>query len=207
MKSTGVARFAGACAAVGGAAWTAASIIHASQPRGCVGDECAAWQMREATTVTSLLIALSAVMLVASGVGLVVLTRRQGRLGRTGVIGASAAGLGITVLVLAVALQGLFFGQDFRWMPAFVVPGVTSLAAGLALLGWTVLRSRVLPAWLALWLIVGAVLLVGANEQTAAVLLALPFGVAWLATGAALLVHRSEETPRDHSADVTSAIR
>jgi hypothetical protein len=30
--------------------------------------------------------------------------------------------------------------------------------------------------------------LLGANEQTSAVLLAVPFGVAWLATGAALLL-------------------
>ena len=195
MESTGVARFAGACAVIGGCAWTAASINHASQPRGCVGDECVAAQMRNATTGTSLLVALAGVMMVASGAGLLLLIRRRSHLGLTGMLGATACGFGVVVLALATALQVLVYGSDFRWMPAFVVPGVTALAVGLALIGWTVLRSGVVPSWVGVGLLIGAVLLVGANEQTAAVLLAVPFGMAWLATGAALMLRRNEATP------------
>ena len=66
---------------------------------------------------------------------------------------------------------------------------------GLALVAWTVLRSRVVPTWAGVGLLVGAVLLLGTNEQTAAVLLAVPFGVAWLATGAALMLRRHEGAP------------
>ena len=194
MEGTGVARFAGACAVIGGSAWTAASIIHASQPRGCVGDECGAVQMRNATSGTSLLVALAGVMMIASGAGLLLLIRRRGHLGRTGVVGAAACGFGVAVLAVALALQELVYGSDFRWMPAFVVPGVTALAVGLALVGWTVVRSRVVPSWVGVSLLIGAVLLVGANEQTAAVLLAVPFGIAWLATGAALMLRRREAT-------------
>ena len=195
MESTGVARFAGPCAAVGGSAWTLASIIHASQPRGCVGDECVAMQMRNATSGTSLLVALAGVMMVASGAGLLVLIRRHGSLGWTGVVGATACGFGVAVLGLGIALQRLVYGPDFHWMPLFVAPGVTALVVGLALVGWTVLRSRVVPSWVGVGLLVGAVLLLGVNEQTGAVLLAVPFGMAWLAAGAALLLRRGEATP------------
>jgi hypothetical protein len=192
MEDTVVARCAGVCAVIGGAAWTAAGVIHASQPRGCVGDECSAWQMREATTGTSLLVALAGVMLVASLAGLVLLVRRHGRLGRMGVVGATFCGVGVVVLGLAAALQQFVFGVDFRWMPAFVLPGVAALVVGLALVAATVLRSRILPSWVGAGLLIGAVLLVGANEQTAAILLAVPFGLALLAAGATLLLRQPE---------------
>ena len=111
-----MARFAGACAVIGGSAWTAASIIHASRPRGCVGDECVAVQMR--------------------------------------MCGRADARCHFS----HVALQELVYVSDFRWMPAFVVPGITALAVGLALVGWTVVRSRVVPSWVGVSLLVGALL-------------------------------------------------
>jgi hypothetical protein len=146
--------------------------------------------MRSATTGTSLLVALAGLMMFASGAGLLLLIRRHSRLGWTGVVGATACGVGVVTLAVAAGLQELLYDGDFPWMPAFVGPGVIALVAGLALVGWTVLRSRVVPPSVALSLLIGAVLLVGANEQTAAVLLAVPFGLAWLATGAALMLRR-----------------
>ena len=195
MKDGGIALVAGACAAVGGSAWTSASIIHASQPRGCVGAECTSLPMRNATTATSLLLALAAAMMVASGAGLLLLIRRRGRLGRTGVVGATACGFGVAVLAVATGLQGFIYHGDFALMPVFVGPGVIALAVGVALVGWTVLRSRVLPSWAGVSLLVGGALLLGANEQTDAVLLAVPFGVAWLAIGVVLMLRRTEATP------------
>lgn len=159
-----------------------------------MGHECVALPMRSATTGTSLLVALAAVMMFASGAGLLLLIRRHGRLGWTGVVGATACGVGVVTLALAAALQEVLYDGDFPWMPTFVGPGVIALAAGLALVGWTVLRSRVVPPSVGVSLLIGAVLLVGANEQTAAVLLAVPFGVAWLATGAALMLRRDGTT-------------
>ena len=195
MDETGTAHVAGACAAIGGSAWTAATVIHASQPRGCVGDECVGLAMRDATPATSLLVAVAAVMMVASGAGLLQLVRRRGRLGWTGAVGATACAVGIVLLALATALQEIFYDGDFAWMPVFVGPGVIALAVGLALVGWTIRRSRVVPSWAGVCMLVGALLLLGANEQTAAVLLAAPFGLAWLATGAALLSGRSWSAP------------
>ena len=73
---------------LGGAAWVAAALTHAAQPEGCVGDSCAGSPMREATTATSVLVALAAVLMLASGIGLLLAVRRTGHLGRTGVVGA-----------------------------------------------------------------------------------------------------------------------
>lgn len=187
MQDRRLAVVTGACAILGGAAWATACVIHASQPSGCVGDtDCSRVAMREATYAASLLLAAAGALLVGSGGGVLWLIRRQGRLGRGAVLGAASAAVGVLLLVVAVTVQALFFDGDFALMPAFVVPGIALLAVGLALVGWSVLRSGVLPRWAGMSLALGAVLLLGANEQTDAVLLAVPFGLAWLATGLAL---------------------
>jgi hypothetical protein len=46
-----------------------------------------------------------------------------------------------------------------------------------------IFRSQVLPRWASAMLIVGAVAMIGFNEQTSAVLLAIPLGLAWVAVG------------------------
>jgi uncharacterized membrane protein YhaH (DUF805 family) len=191
----------GAGAILGGAAWVTACVIHASQPSGCVGDaDCSRVAMREATYATSLLLAAAGALLVASGGGLLLLIRRDGRLGRGAVLGSASAAVGVLLLVVAVTVQALFFDGDFALMPALVVPGIALLAVGLVLVGWSVIRSEVLPRWAGIALASGAVLLVGANEQTDAVLLAVPFGVAWLVTGLALCGRRARDRPRAGSA-------
>ena len=54
------------------------------------------------------------------------------------------------------------------------------------LLGVAILRAGVLPRWAAALLIIGAVALLGMNEQNTQVLLTIPFGVAWVAIGCVL---------------------
>lgn len=81
-------------------------------------------------------------------------------------------------------------------MPVFVVPGLVALVVGLALLGWTILRSGILPKWLGAVLLFSAVLMLGTNEQTARVLLAAPFGLVWAAAGLALLPRHASPRPR-----------
>lgn len=72
-------------------------------------------------------------------------------------------------------------------------------AVGLAVIGWTVLRSGVLPTWAGIALLAGALLMLGANEQTSLVLLVIPFGLAWAATGLRLLLRRPSVTARPPS--------
>jgi hypothetical protein len=178
----------GVLAVLGGLAWTAAALLHASQPTGCVGDGCGVTRMREATTATSWSIGAAGALMVLSGAGLVLLVRRTGRLGRMGVAGAALCGLGVLTLAVAVVLQELVYGEDWDGMPYAVGPGVAALVVGAVLLGWTVLRSSLLPRWSGIALIVGALLLLGSNEQTSAVLLAVPLGLAWAATGLVLVL-------------------
>lgn len=185
-------RTTGVLAMLGGVAWVAAALTHAAQPTGCVGDGCLSSSMREASTTTTGLVAVAAVLMAASGLGLLQVVRRRGRLGRPGTIGAGLCTAGIVSLTLGVALQAADADDDFEWMPYFVGPGVVAIAVGAALVGWVVVRSSVVPRWAGAAVIVGAVLILLGNEQTAAVLLFVPFGLAWAATGAALL--------RSHSA-------
>ncbi len=96
----------------------------------------------------------------------------------TGSLGV-AVRLGMASLALALAVQELFYGGDFPWIPASVVLGVIALSVGLALVGWTMLMSKILPAWLGVALLSTALLLLGANEQTSRILLVIPFGLAW----------------------------
>lgn len=182
------ARATAVLAMLGGVAWVAAAVTHATQPAGCVGDGCLTSSMRESTTATTALIVLAALLMLASGVGLLGEVRSTGPLGRVGTIGAALCGLGTLSLATGVALQQLAADGDFDRMPWFVGPGVALIALGAGLVGWTVLRSSVVPRWAGAALIVGAALLILANEQTAAVLLAVPFGLAWSTTGAALLL-------------------
>ena len=178
----------GIAAVLGGAAWVAAALVHASQPVGCVGDACSGTPMRESTTATTVLFGLAALLMLASGFGLLLVVRRAGALGWTGTTGAALCAAGAATLAVAVTVQGTVAGGDWGWMPWFVGPGVLLLAVGAVLVGWTVLRSPAVPRWVGASLILGAALLALSNEQTAAILLAVPFGVAWAAMGVVLVL-------------------
>ena len=179
MSDARLASAAGACAVVGGLALTAAVVLHALQPEGCVGDQCLIRPQREATGATSWLVLLTAAAMVAFVVTLFVLLGRTGRLGRVGTVGIAACVLGVAALA-SMTLPPL--RGHTRPLPALV-----AVALGLVLVGWTVLRSRVVPTWAAVGLLVGVLLLAGVSEQTSRVLLALPFAIAWAATGVALV--------------------
>lgn len=188
MDDSRLARVTGSLAVPAGACWTAASLTHASQPTGCVGEGCALTTMRESAPLTVLLLVVAGGLLVASGAGVLVLLHRHGRLARSGRVGAAAVAVGLAVLAVAALVNEVFYDGDFPLMPAFVLPGAVLVAAGLGAVGWTLLRSRLLPRWVSALLVVGALLLPVANEQTSAVLLAVPFGVAWAVAGVVLAV-------------------
>lgn len=188
-------RWAGAAGMLGGALWVVATLIHAAKPRGCVGEECAIRPMRQSSAVDGVLMLTSLILMAVAIWGVVGLARRSGRFGRAGRIGTALAAAGVAVLVLSAVVQGVLYRGDFPLMPYFVIPGVGLLVAGVATLGIAVLRSRVLPRWAAGLLVVGAVSLLFFNEQTDAVLLAVPLGVAVAGVGFVLW----SSTPTTHT--------
>jgi hypothetical protein len=153
--------------------------VHSLQPRGCIGDECFDRPQREATTATSWLMVLAAFALVAFLLALLVLLGRSGNLGWTGIAGLVSCVLGLGGLALATLPQ---VRDQLRPLPM-----MAAIAVGLALLGWTVLRSGLIPTWAAIALLIGFLLLGGVSEQTLRVLLALPFGITWFVIGIALI--------------------
>ena len=139
--------------------------------------------MRETGALEGILMLLSLMLFAAGAVGLVVLARRSGSFGKMGAAGVLIGAFGVGVLVIAGLIQALFFGGDFPLMPGFVIPGVLAMILGFAVLGIAVLRARVLPRWVAALFIVGALAMLGFNEQTWRTLMAVPFGAAWVTVG------------------------
>jgi hypothetical protein len=184
--SSSFVRWSGLASVVGGALWVVGTLIHASKPRGCIAEECAFRPMRESGALDGILMLLSVLLLAVGAVELVTLVRRHGRFGRAGKAGVLIGAAGATLLVIATLAQAIFFGGDFALMPYFVVPGLLALVVGFVLVGIAVLRAGVLPRWVAVLIIVGALSMLGANEQTARVLLTIPFGLAWVGLGYAL---------------------
>ncbi len=183
MSSSVLIRWGGLAAMLGGTLWTIATVVHASKPRGCIAAECASRPMRESGPLVGILTLLSVLLFAAGAVGLVALMRSGGRFGRGGNAGVVLGVVGAALMVIATLVQALFFGGDFPLMPYFVVPGLLALVIGFLLAGIAILRSGVLPRWVAVLVIVGALAMLVANEQTARVLLMIPFGVAWVAVG------------------------
>ena len=98
-------------------------------------------------------------------------------------MGIFIGAVGAAVLVIATLIQAIFFVGTSPLMPQFVIPGLLAMVVGFLLVGIAILRSEVLPRWVAVLIIVGALAMLGANEQTARVLLMIPLGVAWVAVG------------------------
>ncbi len=186
MSSQNLIRGSGMTSILGGVLWIAGAVLTASKPRGCIGDECAFRPMREGGPLDATLFLLAVLFLAVGVAGLVIRAQKAGRFGRLGWIGLVASVVGVAVLIISSLIQAVFFSGDFPLMPYVVIPGGLALVAGFLLLGLAILRARVLPRWAAVLLIVGAMAMLGFNDQNAQVLLAIPFGVAWVAMGYAL---------------------
>lgn len=170
----------------GGLTWVAACLVHNSQPQGCIGDACElGGTERGSTAIDATLMVVAGLLLAASGLGLLLLARRRSRTQTAGVVAALTGSLALILLLSALIVAS----QDPDWegMPGLVVPGVVLLAIALVSLGLQVLRADVLPRVVAGALIVTALVLPLANEQTSRILLAIPFGLAWVVAGTVLL--------------------
>ena len=186
MEAERFVRLAGAAGMLGGLAWVVGTAIHASRPVGCVGEGCASTAMRQSSTVQGILGLVAFVLMAVTGSALVMLARRAGRLGALGKAGTALALVGVSVLMLAIFIQAVFFAGDFPLMPYFVIPGIAGLVIGVVLLALAVLRADVVPRWAAAALLIGALSMLAFNEQTAAAWFGIPFGVAWMVAGYAL---------------------
>jgi hypothetical protein len=182
-----VARFpkwSGLAAVLGGLFCAVAAALHSLQPVGCVLAECdGAQPMRSGTPLVGALGTAATLLILIGIAGLTVLAGREGSHVRLAKAGLASTLIGFTLLAVAGLIQALFFAGDFPGMPYFVVPGLLAVVAGLVLIGIFIVRSRVLPRWLGVFLVVSSVALLAANEQAQTVLLAIPFGVAMMATG------------------------
>lgn len=176
-------KWAGAAAMLGGALCVLASFLHGLQPVGCIGAECDVRPMRTGTEIVGAAGTVATLLILVGIAGLAMLARRSGgstRLANAGLICASA---GFIWLFAGILIQALSSDGNFSGMPYFVIPGLLAVMVGFLLIGIFILRSGILPRWVGMFLIVATVALVAANEQTAAVLLAIPFGLAMVAAG------------------------
>ncbi len=191
MRAVRLVRWGGVAAMIGGTLWALWAVLVARLPEGCVEAECnlPGRSVRGYSDLLPLLAA--AVLLIAAGVaGVVIRARAAGRFGRLGRWGLVIGAAGAALLATSLVVQGLFFDGDFPLMPAFVIPGGLALAGGFLLFATAVLR--VVPRWAGVLLVIGALALLGVNDQNARILLAVPFGGAWMAVGYALWAGRGD---------------
>jgi hypothetical protein len=168
---------------LGGVLWIAGVVITALKPEGCIGVECdlPGRSMREGRPVDAALAIAGVLMIVLGATAIVV--RGGDRLGPQGLVGLRVSMAGAALLLIAGLAQAIFFAGDFPYMPLFVLSGGLALVIGFLLLGVAIVRSRLLPRWSGLLLVLGALGMLGFNDQNAQALLAIPFGFAWVAIG------------------------
>ncbi len=94
--------------------------------------------------------------------------------------------VGFGLFVLGTILTTI---SEVFWV--LMLPAGLALIVGLVLTGIAVFRTGVLPRWVAVLLTIGTLAMLGFNDQTAEVLMAIPFGISWIAVGYALWSDRS----------------
>ncbi len=188
--SSNLIRWGGVAAILGGILWIVPAIITAFKPRGCIGLECDISAMRDTSDVA--LFMLLALLLSAVGLaGVAIQARNTGRFGRLTKAGVALYGVGVALFVLGMILTAI---SEVFWV--LMLPAGLALIGGLVLTGIAVFKTRVLPRWVAVLLVVGSLAMLGFNDQTAEVLLAIPFGISWIAVGYALWSDRSSPVRR-----------
>ncbi len=184
-----IARWSGTAAMLGGVLWVASAVLTALKPRGCIAEECAFRSMRQGGVLDGVLF-IAAVLLLAVGcVGLVSRARRRGGFGRLGRLGLYAVVAGAALGFIGVSLNVWAPGL----VPFFVIPALFTVVVGFLLLGVAVVQSKALPPWAGVLLAVGALSMLGANDQDWRVLMVVPFGLAWIAVGYAMRVSGGAE--------------
>ena len=188
--SSNLIRWSGAAAVLGGILWIVPAIVTAFKPRGCIGLECEVSTMRDTSDVTPFL--LLALLLTALGLaGVAIRARNIERFGRLAKAGVALYGAGVVLFVLGTILTAI---SEVFWV--LMLPAGLALIAGLVLTGIAAFKTGVLPHWVAVLLVIGSLAMLGFNDQTAEVLMAIPFGISWIAVGYALWSDRSSPVRR-----------
>ena len=176
-------KWAGAAAMLGGALGALGAFLHNLQPIGCIGMDCSTGALRAATGIVPVAGSAASLLTLVGIAGMTLLARRSGRHRKLANAGLITAAAGFILLFAGEIIQSGFFAGDFPGMPFFVIPGLLGVIAGFLMIGLLILRSGIFPRWLGIFFVVSAVALLAANEQTPAVLLAMPFGLAMVAAG------------------------
>jgi hypothetical protein len=113
---------------------------------------------------------------------------QSGRYGQLGAAGSSITFIGYALIVVVTAVSVLAGGQALYLVRLI---GALAVLIGSVLLGATTLRTRVLPWWCGVLLIVGFPLGDVSNEIVAEGSEAFVFGIVWGAVGYALLTSSS----------------
>ena len=188
--SSNLIRWSGAAAVLGGILWIVPAIVTAFKPRGCIGLECEVSTMRDTSDVTPFL--LLALLLSTVGLaGVAIQAWNIERFGRLAKAGVALYGVGVALFVLGTILTAI---SEVFWV--LMLPAGLALIAGLVLTGIAAFKTGVLPRWVAVLLVIGSLAMLGFNDQTAEVLMAIPFGLSWIAVGYALWSDRSSPVRR-----------
>lgn len=191
-----------------GVLWMAFALVLSSQPQGCVGSACdLPGQSYRSWGTLSLTLLIAAVLLLIGG--MVAVARyawNQPGFGIVGRVGLLLSTVGGALIASGTAIQALFFNGDFPLMPFFIIPGWLALSIGSLLLGGALLRTRMVPRWVGVLLLLSALLLFGFNDQDVQVLLAVPLGLSWVVVGACLWTTQNEpqenvRRKRNHAPD------
>ena len=188
--SSNLIRWGGAAAILSGILWIVPAIVTAFKPRGCIGLECEVSTMRDTSDVTPFL--LLALLLSTVGLaGVAIQAWNIERFGRLAKAGVALYGVGVALFVLGTILTAI---SEVFWV--LMLPAGLALIAGLVLTGIAAFKTGVLPRWVAVLLVIGSLAMLGFNDQTAEVLMAIPFGLSWIAVGYALWSDRSSPVRR-----------
>jgi hypothetical protein len=195
MSSRMLVRWGGPAAMLGGSLWIVGAVATALKPEGCIGAECdlPGRSMRAGTVLDAAVFLVAMLLIALGGAAVVIRARRAGQFGGLGRIGLVGSVVGLIVLLAASLVQAIVFGGDLPSMPLFVIAGGLVLVIGLLLLGIASLRAGVLSRWAGALLIIGALAMLGFNDQDARALMAIPFGIAWVGVGYALWSGQGEQ--------------
>jgi hypothetical protein len=195
MRDDTLARYAGAFAAVGGGGWALANALSAVL-EDCRRPLCTVDTAHATEFSAQLLFILSAMLLAAAGVGLVLLVGRQGALRLLGAVpaavGAVTCAVGFALLWFVVALSDSP-GGPYMDEAAVAMIGVL---LGITLIAGVLLGIGGLPRAVGAFLLTGALLLASAtNESMPTVVLMVGSGMCWCGAGSLLLLG-TRDVPR-----------
>jgi hypothetical protein len=100
--------------------------------------------------------------------------------------GAILAVIGAILLLLAAPVG--HFSENLP--PLVVVPGAAAFGIGVLLFSVGLRQASIVSGFVAVFLVIGAVAVLAANDQDWRILFLVPFGLAWIVAGVALVKQR-----------------